>query len=338
MNLGNKNILFFAPDFFGYDQAIKKKLEAFGSIVDLYNERPSSNVFIKAIIRFKKELLSFIIERYFDQIIKKNKDKNYDYIFIIKGEVFSPKVVLKFKQNFPKAKIILYLFDSINNYKSTQESLYLFDAAYTFDKTDSQSFPELKFRPLFYMDEFTKNNVNGNESIKYKYDILFVGTAHSDRWIILEKIKKEAKKQNIKIYYYIYIQSPFVYLGRKLFDKKFKGLSLKDVHFKSISKEEIIKLTYFSKSVLDIQHPKQTGMTMRTFEVLGAERKLITTNQDVKQYDFYEPENILIIDRNNPVISKKIFSEKYIISEISINSKYSLTGWINEIFEIKIPE
>jgi len=110
MTLENKNILFFAPDFFGYDLEIKKKLEELGSNVDLYNERPSTNTFIKAIIRIKKNLIKFQIERYFDQIIEENSKKNYDYIFVIKGEVFNQKIIFKLKQKFPRAKIILYLF------------------------------------------------------------------------------------------------------------------------------------------------------------------------------------------------------------------------------------
>jgi hypothetical protein len=69
----DKKILLFAPEFFGYDKEIKKKLEAFGAEVDLYNERPSSNFFIKATIRVYKKLISYYTENYFNTIIKLNK-------------------------------------------------------------------------------------------------------------------------------------------------------------------------------------------------------------------------------------------------------------------------
>ena len=35
-------------------------------------------------------------------------------------------------------------------------------------------------------------------------------------------------------------------------------------------------------------------MTMRVFEAFGAGKKLITTNADIINYDFYRPENIYI--------------------------------------------
>ena len=42
-------------------------------------------------------------------------------------------------------------------------------------------------------------------------------------------------------------------------------------------------------AVLDIEHPKQVGLTMRTFEVLASGRKLITTNRSIINHEFYDP-------------------------------------------------
>ena len=338
MALKNKKILFFAPSFFGYEFAIKNKLKELGASVDLYDERPSSNSFIKALIRSHNRFLTFLIlpliHRYFNKIIHENIDKNYDYIFIIKGEVFNPEIVLTLKENYPNAKLILYLWDSIAIYKSIQDSLHIFDSAFTFDSIDSLKYTKLNFRPLFFIDKYSDLTDQQGFKLDYKSDILFIGTVHSDRWIFLNKIKEQALQKKLRVDFYLYIQSPLVFLARKLFDKRLYGLSLKDVHFKSISQEEIIRRTFYSKSVLDIQHPKQTGMTMRTIEVLGAQRKLITTNQNISEYDFYNPENILIIDRLNPVITEEFFEGKYIIPEDAIKNKYSLSGWINDVFDL----
>ena len=59
-----------------------------------------------------------------------------------------------------------------------------------------------------------------------------------------------------------------------------------------MSQEEIISLISKSKAILDINHPSQVGLTMRTFETLGANKKLITTNENIKIYDFFDKENI----------------------------------------------
>ena len=51
---------------------------------------------------------------------------------------------------------------------------------------------------------------------------------------------------------------------------------------------------------------------MRTIEIaLGMRKKSITTNLDIKEYDFYDKNNILIIDRKNPIINKEFLETNY---------------------------
>jgi hypothetical protein len=332
--LSNKKILLFAPNFFGYDKEIKKKLEERGAKVDLYDERPSSNVFIKAIIRIYKNLLNIYIWKYFENICKKNSSKDYDFIVVIKGEVFNISIVEKLKNAFSKAKLILYLWDSINNYDNIKQCLHLFDNTLTFDQNDSNEISSLKFRPLFFIDDYGEVEPLNADSNKFKYDLLFIGTVHSDRWSFLKKIREQASKYNLKIYYYLYVQSPLVFIVRKIFDKRFRSIPISNVWFKSISKEQIVKLTTESKAVLDIQHSKQSGLTMRTLEVFGAKRKLITTNSDIKNYDLFTIKNIKLIDRFKPQINFEFLKDDYIPLSSDIYYKYSIDGWIDELFDL----
>ncbi len=332
IDLSGKSILLFAPNFFGYDIEVKNKLLEYGANVDLYDERPSKNFLIKVIIRLDKRFIQKYANKYFERIILSNKDSNYDYIFIIKGEVFTPHIVRNLKVAFPAAKLILYLWDSIHNYKDIRNSLNLFDRKLTFDYDDSIAVDSLIFRPLFYLDDFV--NCKDSATSNFKYDLLFVGTVHSDRWQFLEEVKKQAIKNNLNYCYYLYIQSPLIFIVRKIFDRKFRTIPLKDVRFRPIHKSKIIKLILVSSTILDIQHPKQTGLTIRTLEALGAGRKLITTNSSIKKYDLYSSQNIMILDRLRPSISTSFFKNNYDrISEVTYR-KYSIGGWIEDVFDL----
>ena len=97
---------------------------------------------------------------------------------------------------------------------------------------------------------------------------------------------------------------------------------------------EISEIENSSGVVLDIQHPRQTGLTMRTIEMIRAEKKIITTNPDVSKYDFYNPNNILIIDRKNPKLDVSFFRTKYQPIPKSIYEKYSLNKWIDDVLGI----
>jgi len=88
-----------------------------------------------------------------------------------------------------------------------------------------------------------------------------------------------------------------------------------------------------SKIVIDIQHPNQTGLTMRTIEAIGSYTKILTTNHDIINYDFYNPNNVLIIDRNNPQFDNDFFSKPIVPYEKDLYYKYSIEGWIDFLFD-----
>jgi hypothetical protein len=71
---------------------------------------------------------------------------------------------------------------------------------------------------------------------------------------------------------------------------------------------------------------------MRTFECLGLRKKLITTNFEVINYDFYSSKNILIIDRQKPSIPLSFFTEPADESKFDILKRYELSNWLITIF------
>ena len=58
------------PNFFDYPQAICKELENMGYEVDCFDDRPSTNGMVKAIIRVNKNLIGHYINRYFEKVMK----------------------------------------------------------------------------------------------------------------------------------------------------------------------------------------------------------------------------------------------------------------------------
>ena len=84
-------------------------------------------------------------------------------------------------------------------------------------------------------------------------------------------------------------------------------------------------------SVVDIEHPNQSGLTIRTIEAVFSGRKLITTNSDIANYDFYDKNNILIIDRKNPVIPNGFLEGKVTEMKSNMVDKYSIKGWLMEL-------
>lgn len=220
------------------------------------------------------------------------------------------------------------MWDSIDNIPNINKKLNLFDYVSSFDRKDCINNPSINFRPLFYCDDYKATN---DLKQKYKYDISFIGTIHSDRYKILKEIEKSTKKQNLKLYMYPFLQSKFIYYFYKITKKEFRDTTINNFKFEKISSSDISNIVDRSRIIIDIQHPNQTGLTMRTIEMIGMKKQIITTNKDIVNYDFYDSRNIFILDREKLNIDLKSLFIEYSPIKEEIYQKYSLEYWVYDV-------
>ena len=326
--LAEKNILVLSVAYFGYEEAIVKKLRSFGALVDFYDERPSNTVFAKGLIRLKRSLYQKRIDAYYREILNQLRKNHYDYLLVLRGEVVPAFFLEEFRKMNPHAHLVYYTWDSFKNNHHPLAILGHFDACYTFDRDDAEHYA-LKFRPLFFMDEYASLNnpgVNG-----HSYDLLFLGTAHSDRYAVSSKLVEWCEARKLRTHAYYYCQSRSVFLYKKVFDPLFKEFEYRSLSFQPLSRAAVLALYKQSSVILDINHPAQSGLTIRTFEALGAGKKIITTNPEIKKYPFYDEHNILIIDREEPELRLDFFQSPFRPLDRNVLFNMSLSGWINEI-------
>lgn len=323
--LSGKNILLLAPKYFGYDVEIKNELENFGTNVFLYDERPKNNFVTKVLLRLNlKLLIQKKINAYYDNIIDETKEKKLDYLFLVNAETIDASRIDIIKKLHSNIKIYTYMWDSVKNKKKSMQYIEVSDKFFTFDPNDIKSNENIKFLPLFFIQDYEKL-VNNNV---IKYDIAFVGTIHSDRYQVIQTMQTNG----LKVFYYFFSPSKILFKLQRILYKNFKQITPNHISFQFLRKEELLSILSQSKAVIDIEHPDQKGLTMRTIEMLGAKKKLITTNQHIREYDFYTPENICIIDRKNPIVSNSFFESEYKELSQEVYEKYALRNWLKEIF------
>ena len=328
MFLQGKRILFFSAHLFGYQNDIRLAMESVGAIVDYYDERPANNFLVKGVIRINRNLLAGYINHYYNKIIKETLQKEYDYVFFIKGESISASNVRRLKQFHPEANFIIYHWDSIANNSNAQNLLPYFDRVFSFDKIDCERLG-LHFLPLFYTPDYANIPYYDKE---IKYDMLFVGTTHSDRYKLVKRIEEQIIKMGGLCLTWFYFPSKILYYKMKIQNSYLRQIPVHTFHFKPMSKELLLQLYAGSRIIIDVQHPKQTGLTMRCIETLGAKRKLITTNYYITEYDFYNPDNILVVDRNLPYVPEKFLNEPYRDTPKEIYESYSIKNWLSSMF------
>jgi hypothetical protein len=333
--LAGKRILFFAPKFFGYDLAIAQKMVELGADVMQFDERPKNNFLTKALIRIDRNIIKQTIIKYYKEILNSTHNQKFDFVFVVNLEAMTPEIVELLRKQQPQAKFILYMWDSIKNKKSAQLAFKLFDWCYSFDKNDSKTLPNVGFRPLFFIDEFDCRK--WGHSIQNTYDLCFIGTVHSDRYNLVHSIKKQAGYLGLKTYFYLYFHKKILFFYKKIRDIKFYHARFSEFQFQPILASDLAQKIKESGAVLDIQHPNQTGLTMRTLEMLGSSKKLVTTNKHILEYDLFNSQNIAVIDRENPTINVSFFKTDFIEVDDLVRDKYALRGWLLEIFKVNQP-
>lgn len=323
-SLADKKVLLVAPLFFGYEQEIRGELERRGAKVDFLLDRPFTSAFLKAVTRWRRQWVMGAAERYYQKHTDISAD--YDYVFVVNGQTLSSSVLEQWRSHFKKAKFFLYMWDSFGNRKDVVNNLRYFDHAFTFDRDDARNH-QIFFRPLF----FSKGFETGADAA-LQWDISFIGTAHTDRYAVASKVAAELGG-SVRSYWYLFLQAKWVYWLYKAINRGFRPAKLSDFRFDPLTKADVQQVFFGSAAVLDIEHPRQTGLTMRTLETLGARKKLITTNASVTSYDFFSPSNICVIDRENPTVPLNFLTTPYIDVEPAIYHRYRLEGWLDEILE-----
>jgi hypothetical protein len=185
---------------------------------------------------------------------------------------------------------------------------------------------KIQFNPLFYRNEYKYKE---KSNYKPKVDIYHIGWYHTDRLEFIRKLTKNFQEHNIKYNILLYT-GYFNYLFQTIFGGELRN-NKKFLVFKSVSASENFENIISAKATLDIAHAMQSGLTMRTIELLGAQRKIITTNEDIKNYDFYDPQNVMIINRDNPQFDGNFFLTEFKKTPSDILEKYSISEWVKRM-------
>ena len=227
----------------------------------------------------------------------KNEINKYDK-FIIFESLYNEKVAKKIKRTKKENKVIVYFWNYIddnNKYILNDKNI---DEFWTFDKNDAQKY-NMKYNPQFY----TKNVKIQDE--QNKYDVLFLGrpkTRKKDIVDLEKKLKEEGIQTNFKI-----IENEKDY----------------------VSYDEYLKMIAESKCILDYNQEGQVGLSLRPMEALFLERKLITNNTDIKNYDFYNHNNIFILGEDNINEIKEFINKPYKKIDQDIIDYYDFDQWLN---------
>ncbi|MGL4865413.1 MAG: hypothetical protein ACRC3I_04195 [Cetobacterium sp.] len=235
---------------------------------------------------------------------------------ILFDSILSINIIDFLKKKYPEARIIFWFWNPIKdesiilNLKSKEIEIW------SFDLNDCKKY-NLKINTQFYFETYLDS-----PSLKFqKEKIYFIG---SDKGRIikikkfLEEIKKIGKNIDLKI--------------QVLKDNKTKNCVALDVEVLAlpIPYSKIIQDIEESTILLEICQDNQTGLTLRALEALMFNKKLITNNKNIINYDFYKKENIFIIGEKREL--NHFLEAEYSAISYEIKENYLFKTWLENFF------
>lgn len=242
-------------------------------------KHPKSNYFIKvakvlAEIRFP--FMGLFFGNWYKEIRRYKK-----VIFFDLG--YCPCIETYLIKKNHSLKCYYYSWNTIDNNRKVKKikAFYDKDKVYCTDPGSCEKY-EIKFINIFYSKKWVEIITKLHCNKFSKRSVLWLGQ-NKGRIDWLKVIERALKDINCKTDFYVPGEAggnPY-YIDR--------GIPY-DEYCQKILEHEVL---------LDLSQRGQTALTLRVMEAIFFQKKLITNNAEVCKFDFYNPNNILVIDPDN---------------------------------------
>lgn len=330
-----RKLLILSPRFFDYHEAMLEAAGRIGIAAEWVDVRAFKSVAYKAALKLAPGLTRKVTQGAMEETLEQlDWSRPPTDILLVKGDGMTQATLRKLRARAPDAHVTLYMWDGVDNVPGVMKIATEVDRKVTFDPIDANAFG-WDFLPLFV----TQAQHRPDKDIELIWDWSFVGSIHSDRHRILNKLALAHPEFRRRIHAHV----PNT-LARAAYGLRDPGLLLPSqvpVTQSVLTLQEIHEISARSRAVVDIQHPRQTGLTMRTITTLLTGGKLITTNQTLKMYDLYHPSRIAVIDRNKPQLDLDFLQMPFEPIPKEIVQSYHIDTWLARLLSdrplIKIP-
>lgn len=240
-------------------------------------------------------------------------DENYLIIYDRNKLLFDLNFFNYVRKKNPRIRIA-YLFSNIVKYTGALNmgivnklNMY-FDKVFAFDKTDAVKY-NFSYFPLIYTKSVPMDNKEP------EYDLFYIGKA-KDRYEQLIRVFEKAQEEGLKCDFNI-VGVP-----------KEKQLYRDIIHYdQPLSYQEVLKRMNNAKCIVDMIQGQSTAFTIKTCEAIIYDKKLITSNENVKTELFFN-DNMMMVFSGESSISDFLLRETTPFNKSSkdLFSPYTLFG------------
>lgn len=247
--------------------------------------------------------------------LKKLVHKNFEYCLVIRGDLV-PEFVIQHARSISR-KMVDFQLDGLSVSGKILDYKKYFDGIFVFDPDDVKKHPDtsLQFLPNCYFGEL-------DFSFSSEIDLLYIGQYLAERNKQLKNLHQYLEERQVS-----YSSHTSLYQGRDFAPLHPRILQ----HKKSTTYQENLNYVKKSKIIIDFKRDEHHGLSLRFFEAMQYGKKIITDNSSVKNYDFYNPNNIFVTDFVHLDGILEFIQRPYHPLPETVIEQYGFKNWIKEI-------
>lgn len=283
--LTNANTLIILPPAGCYPQKLYDSIKCLGYDV-CRSMKGGNNIFCRAYrsisMRYNLSIRSALYGNWY-----KKKINKYENILIFHDKYSFPIIkVIQERLKF-SGMIYMYYMDPIGTEGAKDCNKVRVEMSdhfriYSFEEKDCKKYG-FKYNSLFFFHQDVK------KVDEYWSDVFFIGTDKGRLKEILE-IENMIQRAGMNIDVHV------CRFGNKASEY---GLKIHYQYRPMIPYDELMEKLYHTRCVLDVTPEGQEEITLRVYEALFCNKKVITNNRNIKRYNFYDSNNIFIIGEDS---------------------------------------
>jgi len=313
-----KQVLLMMPSYYHFDEVIADHLLKHSGhqvkAIDTSTKIAYRHLLDRIVNLFSKVFLNRNLKPAMQQkrILEEiNRLERIDYLIINRVDLIDD-IVFEFVIKKATHKVLL-LWDSLEKVEAPIDRFYAFDRIFSFDTEDCKRHHFIKIENFHFWEM--------QQPEKPLYDAVYLGTLDA-REEDLKKLITYLRGNEKTVKAFLHIPS-----GKTI--KRSEQISPLE---KIIPFKESISFAKKATVIIDLAHKNQTGLSFRVFEAMSLHKKLITTNKHIANYDFYNPNNILVItDINQINIPQSFWTAPYQEINQEIVDRYAAETWVKKI-------
>lgn len=280
--------------------------------------------------KYNQNFLAGIVIKLICHKIKKMYPAGVVCIFNCKNLFAHNYLFLKeLKKINPNCKTVYWFTDIVTAVQHTLRhfpDIKLLDICTSYDLVITYDPYDAKKYGFQYIETPYSINTKISSAIKNDIDLFYVGKAkleNKERFNKIIKIYESAKKKNLHVDFYIAEVPPEF--------QKYKD----EIHYITFMPyEEVLDKLQACNCILEVAQKEETGTTLRFFESIAFNKKLIFTNPAMQNHPYFNKNNMQYLDCNKSQIDLDVdFIKTPAIPDSTIMRQLSPTVFLNAVLK-----